>query len=180
MNGMLSNVIKDYANTLYAVNPVAQAIRLTKHTSDSITGGDPRYAHIRLLGGSDITDADAKAHILNKYIDYGTGLAGYKDETMDGYVPRSDAVDGYHYRSGKDFGNLATGNRLPLGGIPAALGGYAYQNLVGLTDGTVGRNASLQAYDNMMGLIGSGKAPAVKYLYDVGSNLHGLFSRSKP
>jgi len=31
-----------------------------------------------------------------------------------------------------------------------------------------------------MGLIGSGKAPAVKYLYDFGSNLHGLFSGARP
>ena len=65
MHGMLSNVIKDYASALYSANPVTQLVR---HTSDSLTSGNPRYAHIRLLGGSDITDADAKAHILNKYI----------------------------------------------------------------------------------------------------------------
>jgi hypothetical protein len=100
------------------------------------------------------------------------------DESLDGYVPVSDATGGYHYRSGKDFANLASGN-LPLGGIPAALGGHAYQQLNALydRDGTFGKNAYLQATDNMMGLIGSGKAPGLKSLYDFGGKLHDIWNK---
>jgi len=171
--------LEEYYNKIkagiFTTNP---GVQLGKHIVDSWQGGDKGFFPTRLLAGSDVTDLAAGQHLLNKEMDWGDGLAGYMDESLDGYVPVSDATGGYHYRSGKDFANLASGN-LPLGGIPAALGGHAYQQLNALydRDGTFGKNAYLQATDNMMGLIGSGKAPGLKSLYDFGGKLHDIWNK---
>lgn len=134
---------------------------------------------LRLVAGGNITEDAIRAHVLNKNKDYGGGLKGYRDESLDGYVPQSDAVDGYHYRSGKDFGKLATGDSLPLGGVPALVAGHLYQQAQGLFDGTWGNNAYLQGVDNMHGMMASGKAPAVQSLYDFGSNIHNILNPTK-
>lgn len=134
---------------------------------------------LRLVAGGNITEDAIRAHVLNKDTDYGGGLKGYKDESLDGYVPQSDAVDGYHYRSGKDFGKLATGDSLPLGGVPALVAGHLYQQAQGVLDGTWGNNAYLQGVDNMHGMMASGKAPAVQSLYDFGSNIHNILNPTK-
>jgi|SaaInlV_100m_DNA_2_1039680.scaffolds.fasta_scaffold03867_5 hypothetical protein len=118
---------------------------------------------MRLLTGGDVTEKAINQHIINKSEDYGDGLAGYKDESSDGYK----AVSGnpYHIRSGRDVGNLSGDKNLPLGGIPAALGGYAYQQLSeGAKD--FGIEGLLQATDNARGLALSGNAPAVQSIFD--------------
>jgi hypothetical protein len=118
---------------------------------------------LRLLTGGDVTEKAINQHIINKSEDYGDGLAGYMDESSDGYK----AVSGnpYHIRSGRDVGNLSGDKNLPLGGIPAALGGYAYQQLSeGAKD--FGVEGLLQATDNARGLALSGNAPAVQSIFD--------------
>lgn len=126
---------------------------------------------LRLASGGDVTENAIAAHRANKDGDFGDGLKSYKDENLqklDGslYQPVSDATDGYHFRSGKDAGNLSGSQNLNLGGLPMAAGSWLYQQANGLLDGTVGSNANKQAIDNMQGLIASGNAPAVKSLFD--------------
>ena len=130
----------------------------------------------RLAVGSDLTLDELQKHLLRK---------PYLNQQI---VNRSvsDATDGYHIRSGKDYGELASGN-LPLGGIPAALAGIAYQQATGIKDssllggdggifGTIGPNALLQSADNIEGLRQSGKAPALDALYDFGGGIYNLFN----
>ena len=131
---------------------------------------------MRLLTGGDVTEKAINQHIINKSEDYGDGLAGYKDESTDGYT----AVSGnpYHIRSGRDVGNLTGDKNLLLGGIPAALGGYAYQQLSeGAKD--FGIEGLLQATDNARGLALSGNAPAVKSIFDVVDNYNESKERMK-
>ena len=126
---------------------------------------------LRYASGGDVTQNAITAHRSNKEGDYGDGLKSYKDENLqklDGslYQPVSDATDGYHFRSGKDAGNLSGSQDLNLGGLPMAAGSWLYQQANGLLDGTVGSNANKQSIDNMQGLIASGNAPALKSLFD--------------
>jgi|11BtaG_2_1085332.scaffolds.fasta_scaffold07517_3 hypothetical protein len=143
---------------------------------DYVVDGGLSDFYTRLNAGFDVSDDEIRRHRLNKNIGYGGGKAGYKHITTNS-VPVSDATDGYHIRSGIDFGNLATGDSLPGGGLPAAISGIAYQQLMGLGDGTVGKNAFLQSVDNITGLRESGKAPALDNLYKFGSNMYNLFNQ---
>ena len=131
----------------------------------------------KLAAGSGLTEEELKKHLLRK---------PYNNQTIVNNSV-SDATDGYHIRSGKDYGQLADGN-LPLGGIPAALAGIAYQQLTGIKDsslfggdgnifGTVGPNAFLQSVDNIEGLRQSGNAPALDAAYDFGGKIHNLFNK---
>ena len=126
----------------------------------------------RLAAGSGLTEQKLKRHLAGK---------PYNNQTIVNNSV-SDATDGYHIRSGKDYGQLAEGN-LPLGGIPAALAGLAYQQITGIKDsslfggngnifGTVGPSAFLQAVDNIEGLRQSGNAPALDALYEYGNNFN--------
>ena len=126
----------------------------------------------RLAAGSGLTEQKLKRHLAGK---------PYNNQTIVNNSV-SDATDGYHIRSGKDYGQLAEGN-LPLGGIPAALAGLAYQQVTGIKDsslfggngnifGTVGPSAFLQAVDNIEGLRQSGNAPALDALYEYGNNFN--------
>lgn len=147
---------------------------------DYVVDGGLSDFYTRLNAGFDVSDDEIRRHRLNKNIGYGGGKAGYKHITTNS-VPVSDATDGYHIRSGIDFGNLATGDSLPGGGLPAAISGIAYQQLMGLGDGTVGKNAFLQSVDNITGLRESGKAPALDAMYEFGGNVYNLFNPpSKP
>jgi len=143
---------------------------------DYVVDGGLSDFYTRLNAGFDVSDDEIRRHRLNKNIGYGGGKAGYKHITTNS-VPVSDATDGYHIRSGIDFGNLATGDSLPGGGLPAAISGIAYQQLMGLGDGTVGKNAFLQSVDNITGLRESGKAPALDTLYEFGGNVYNLFNQ---
>ena len=139
-----------------------------------ILSGGASDLYTRMNVGFDVTEEDILRHRMNKSMNYDGGLKGYKHINTNS-IPVSDATDGYHIRSGIDFANLATGN-LPGGGIPAALSGIGYQQLAGLFDGTVGKNAFLQSVDNIRGLRESGKAPALDALYNFGGGVHNLFN----
>lgn len=131
----------------------------------------------RLAAGFDLTEEELKRHLAGK---------PYHNQTIVNNAV-SDATDGYHIRSGKDYGQLAKGN-LPLGGIPAALAGIAYQQMDGIADssiwdgnlsnpfGTFGKNAFLQSVDNIEGLRQSGNAPALDAMYEFGGNVYNLFN----
>jgi hypothetical protein len=118
---------------------------------------------VRLAAGSDITDEEMERHFTNKYADTPAtwetrgGLAGYKHQNIKG-KPVSDALDGYHIKAGKDFGELASGD-LPFGGIPAALAAIAYQRIDEKGKGNSRESAWLQSMDNITGLRESGNAP---------------------
>jgi len=142
--------------------------------ADYLFRGGNSNLFTRMNVGFDVTDKDILRHRLNKSMNYDGGLKGYKHINTNS-IPVSDATDGYHIRSGIDFANLATGD-LPGGGIPAAVSGIGYQQLAGLFDGTVGKNAFLQSVDNIRGLRESGKAPALDALYEFGGNMHSLFN----
>jgi hypothetical protein len=142
--------------------------------ADYLFRGGNSNLFTRMNVGFDVTDEDILRHRLNKSMNYDGGLKGYKHINTNS-IPVSDATDGYHIRSGIDFANLATGD-LPGGGIPAAVSGIGYQQLAGLFDGTVGKNAFLQSVDNIRGLRESGKAPALDALYEFGGNMHSLFN----
>jgi hypothetical protein len=140
----------------------------------------------RAFGGADVTDSQIYNHLnVDK---------PYNNQTIVNNAI-SDATDGYHIRSGKDYGSMTKGN-LPLGGLPATLGAMAYQQLDGIADsslfdgvmgrgkanlsdvgGTFGYNAFLQAMDNIEGLRQSGNAPILNKAYSVGQNIHGLLNR---
>ena len=132
----------------------------------------------RLAAGFDLTEEELKKHLQGK---------PYRNQTIVNNAV-SDATDGYHIRSGKDYGQLAKGN-LPLGGIPAALAGIAYQQMDGIADssiwdgnlsnpfGTFGKNAFLQSVDNIEGLRQSGNAPALDAMYKFGGNVYNLFNQ---
>lgn len=132
----------------------------------------------RLAAGFDLTEEELKRHLAGK---------PYRNQTIVNNAV-SDATDGYHIRSGKDYGQLAKGN-LPLGGIPAALAGIAYQQMDGIADssiwdgnlsnpfGTFGKNAFLQSVDNIEGLRQSGNAPALDAMYEFGGNVYNLFNQ---
>jgi len=131
----------------------------------------------KLAAGSGLTEEELKRHLAGK---------PYNNQTVVNNSV-SDATDGYHIRSGKDYGQLNNGN-LPLGGIPAALAGLAYQQITGIKDssllggngnifGTVGPNAFLQSVDNIEGLRQSGNAPALDALYNFGGKVHNLFNK---
>jgi hypothetical protein len=146
----------------------------------------------KLAVGSGLTEEELKQHLLRK---------PYHNQTIVNNSV-SDATDGYHIRSGKDYGQLADGN-LPIGGIPAALAGIAYQQLTGIGDsslldsfikdpktgkprgtsnlsnifGTVGPNAFLQSVDNIEGLRQSGNAPILDKAYKFGGKIHNLFNQ---
>jgi len=133
---------------------------------------DPIDMAFRMAVGGDTTQNSIDAHRANKNSNFGDGLMGYKDENMlnqDGttYIPVSDMPNGYHFKSGKDAGNMARGD-LTLGGIPLALLGHAYQQGTGLLkmDGSYGRGARLQASDNARGIAASGNAPALQGIFD--------------
>lgn len=145
------------------------------YPADYILRGGASDFYTKMNVGFDVTDEDILRHRMNKQIGYGGGQAGYKHRNTNS-IPVSDATDAYHIRSGIDFGNLATGN-LPGGGLPAAISGIGYQQLAGLFDGTVGKNAWLQSMDNITGLRESGKAPALDALYDFGGNVHNIFNK---
>ena len=120
---------------------------------------DPIDMAIRAVTGFDTTQDAIDAHRANKFDDAGGGLAGYKDESTDGYT----AVSGnpYHIRSGRDVGNLSGDENLPLGGIPAALAGGLFQQF-----DDFGKEGLLQSIDNARGLALSGNAPAVQSIFD--------------
>jgi len=142
--------------------------------ADYILSGGASDLYTKMNVGFDVTDEDILRHRMNKSMNYDGGLKGYKHINTNS-IPVSDATDGYHIRSGIDFANLATDD-LPGGGIPAALSGIGYQQLAGLFDGTVGKNAFLQSVDNIRGLRESGKAPALDALYNFGGGVHNLFN----
>ena len=131
----------------------------------------------KMFVGSDLTRQELMKHLAGKPYN--------NQQIINNSV--SDATDGYHIRSGKDYGELASGN-LTLGGIPAALAGMAYQQFDGIADssiwdgnfskpfGTFGKNAFLQSVDNIEGLRQSGKAPALDALYNFGGGVHNLFN----
>ena len=143
--------------------------------ADYILSGGASDLYTKMNVGFDVTDEDILRHRMNKSVGYGGGQKGYKHINTNS-IPVSDATDGYHIRSGIDFANLATGD-LPGGGIPAALSGIAYQQLAGLFDGTVGKNAFLQSVDNIRGLRESGKAPALDALHNFGGKLHDIWNK---
>ena len=148
----------------------------------------------RMIAGSDISDQTFNKHILGKN-------SGYNNQVIVNNAI-SDATDGYHIRSGKDYAEQATGN-LRGGGIPAAIAGMIYQQMDGLGDsslldsfiddprtgkprgtsnlsnifGTFGPNAWLQGADNVEGLRQSGKAPALDALYNFGGTLHDIWNK---
>ena len=142
--------------------------------ADYILSGGASDFYTKMNVGFDVTDEDILRHRMNKSMNYDGGLEGYKHINTNS-IPVSDATDGYHIRSGIDFANLATDN-LPGWGIPAALSGIGYQQLAGLFDGTVGKNAFLQSVDNIRGLRESGKAPALDALYNFGGGVYNLFN----
>jgi hypothetical protein len=162
--GLGRNDLRGYGSSVANLwnNPVDYA-------KNTLGGSGLSDLYTRMNVGFDVSDEDIARHRANKSIDYGGGLAGYKHQNINS-TPMSDASDGYHIRSGKDFGSLATGD-LPGGGIPSAISGIVYQQLMGLGDGTVGKNAWLQSVDNIAGLRESGKAPALDTLFNYGSNL---------
>jgi hypothetical protein len=118
---------------------------------------------VRLAVGSDVTDEAMVRHFDNKWKDIEPtwetrgGKAGYKHQKIKG-KPVSDALDGYHIKAGKDFGELASGD-LRGGGIPAALAAIAYQRIDEKIKGNSSESAWLQAMDNITGLRESGNAP---------------------
>lgn len=140
----------------------------------------------RAFGGADVTDSQIYNHLnVDK---------PYNNQTIVNNAI-SDATDGYHIRSGKDYGSMTKGN-LPLGGLPATLGAMAYQQLDGIADsslldgvmnrgkanlsdvgGTFGYNAFLQSMDNIEGLRQSGNAPFLDKAHTLGQNIHGLLNR---
>tara|TARA_R110000751_G_scaffold113775_1_gene212921 strand:- start:64 stop:1515 length:1452 start_codon:yes stop_codon:yes gene_type:complete len=140
----------------------------------------------RAFGGADVTDSQIYNHLnVDK---------PYNNQTIVNNAI-SDATDGYHIRSGKDYGSMTKGN-LPLGGLPATLGAMAYQQLDGIADsslldgvmgrgkanlsdvgGTFGYNAFLQSMDNIEGLRQSGNAPFLNKAHTLGQNMHGLLNR---
>ena len=139
----------------------------------------------RAFGGADVTDSQIYNHLnVDK---------PYNNQTIVNNAI-SDATDGYHIRSGKDYGSMTKGD-LPLGGLPATLGAMAYQQLDGIADsslldgvmgrgkanlsdvgGTFGYNAFLQSMDNIEGLRQSGNAPILDAAHSIGSNIHGLLN----
>jgi len=81
----------------------------------------------RAFGGSDVTDSQIYNHLnVDK---------PYNNQTIVNNAI-SDATDGYHIRSGKDYGSMTKGD-LPLGGLPATLGALAYQQVDGIADSSL-------------------------------------------
>ena len=129
---------------------------------------DPIDMALRMSTGFDTKQDKIVAHRGNE--------TGYKDETLDGYIPVSDALDGYHYKSGKNVAEISERDTLPLGGLPLAALGHIYQQATGIKDssllggsgnifGTMGNSAYLQAVDNARGIAATGKAPALESLF---------------
>jgi hypothetical protein len=163
--GKLLGAIKDGPKTGPSGTNATDA-KLKNLVESMTTGGsglfnslDPVDMAIRAVTGFDTTQDAIDAHRSNKYDDRGDGLAGYMDESTDGYK----AVSGnpYHIRSGRDVGNLSGNENLPLGGIPAALAGGLFQQF-----DDFGKEGLLQSIDNARGLALSGNAPAVQSIFD--------------
>ena len=154
----------------------------------------------RLLGGADVTDQQIENHLDKQKFTPTSGNphdrsnVAYNNQNIINNAV-SDATDGYHIASGKDYGSMTKGD-LPGGGLPATLGAMAYQQLDGIADsslldgvmgrgkanlsdvgGTFGYNAFLQSMDNIEGLRQSGNAPFLDKAHSIGQNIHGLLNR---
>ena len=153
----------------------------------------------RLLGGSDVTDQQIANHLDKQRFTPTSGNphdrsnVAYNNQNIINNS-LSDARNGYHIASGKDYGSMTQGD-LPGGGLAATLGALAYQQVDGIADsslfdsfkkdkdgvrgksnfsnpfGTFGYNAFLQSADNIEGLRQSGNAPFLDTAYKIGQRI---------
>ena len=153
----------------------------------------------RLLGGADVTDQQIANHLDKQKFTPTSGNphdrsnVAYNNQNIINNS-LSDARNGYHIASGKDYGSMTQGD-LPGGGLAATLGALAYQQVDGIADsslfdsfkkdkdgvrgksnfsnpfGTFGYNAFLQSADNIEGLRQSGNAPFLDTAYKIGQRI---------
>ena len=95
----------------------------------------------RLLGGSDVTDQQIANHLDKQIFTPTSGNphdrsnVAYNNQNIINNA-LSDARNGYHIASGKDYGSMTKGD-LPGGGLPATLGALAYQQVDGIADSSL-------------------------------------------